>query len=190
MGKIKRDEVTQRENKYLNSKNSNVFWKFINRKMSSKGAIPALRTENENIISDTTEKCNLFKSYFSSIYQNDNGEQPVIEQYTQNSFCHIDFSPEIVYAYLHDLPNKFTLGPDGLNQFFFKQLAFELALPLSIIFQKSFLLHTLPSDWLTANVIPIHKGGDKALVTNYRPISLTSIACKIMESMVKAALLK
>ena len=40
---------------------------------------------------------------------------------------------------------------------------------------------TLPGDWKTATVIPIHKGGDRSLVTNYRPVSLTSVVCKQME---------
>ena len=30
-------------------------------------------------------------------------------------------------------------------------------------------------------VIPIHKGGDRSLVTNFRPVSLTSVVCKQME---------
>jgi hypothetical protein len=40
---------------------------------------------------------------------------------------------------------------------------------------------TLPCDWKRATVIPIHKGGDRSLVTNNRPVSLTSIVCKQME---------
>ena len=39
----------------------------------------------------------------------------------------------------------------------------------------------LPEDWKKATVIPIHKGGDKTLAANYRPISLTSVVCKQME---------
>jgi hypothetical protein len=30
-------------------------------------------------------------------------------------------------------------------------------------------------------VIPIHKEGDGSLITNYRPVNLTSIICKQME---------
>jgi len=30
-------------------------------------------------------------------------------------------------------------------------------------------------------VVPVHKGGDRSLVTNYRPVSLTSVVCKQME---------
>jgi len=40
---------------------------------------------------------------------------------------------------------------------------------------------TLPFDWKRATVFPIHKGGDRSLVTNYRPVGLTSVDCKQME---------
>ena len=37
---------------------------------------------------------------------------------------------------------------------------------------------TIPSDWKKGIVVPIYKGGDRLAVTNYRPISLTSVVCK------------
>jgi len=40
---------------------------------------------------------------------------------------------------------------------------------------------TLPGDWKRATVVPIHKGRDRSLVANYRPLSLTSVDCKQME---------
>jgi len=42
-------------------------------------------------------------------------------------------------------------------------------------------LGNLPEDWLTANVTPIFKKGDRANPSNYRPISVTSIRCKLLE---------
>jgi hypothetical protein len=33
-------------------------------------------------------------------------------------------------------------------------------------------------------VVPIHKGGDRSLFTNYRPVSLTSVVCKQMEHVI------
>ena len=33
-------------------------------------------------------------------------------------------------------------------------------------------------------MIPIHKGSDRSLVTNYRPVSLTSVVCKQMEHVI------
>jgi len=47
---------------------------------------------------------------------------------------------------------------------------------------------TLPGDWKRATVIPIHKGGDRSLVTNYRPVSLTSVVCKQMENVIASYL--
>lgn len=43
-------------------------------------------------------------------------------------------------------------------------------------------------DWGVANVILIFKKGDKVEPGNHRPISLTAIKCKIMESIVRGTL--
>ena len=37
-------------------------------------------------------------------------------------------------------------------------------------------------------VIPIFKKGSRTQPTNYRPVSLTSIACKMLESIIKDSL--
>ena len=42
----------------------------------------------------------------------------------------------------------------------------------------------LPLDWVSANVVPVHKKGDKHLASNYRPISLTFIFIKVMERII------
>jgi hypothetical protein len=44
---------------------------------------------------------------------------------------------------------------------------------------------TVPKDWKTAVVTPIFKKGAKSDPGNYRPVSLTSIPCKIMEGVIK-----
>ena len=56
--------------------------------------------------------------------------------------------------------------------------------PLSIIFNKSILSGKVPSDWRCANVASVFKKGSRAIAENYRPISLTSIICKILESII------
>ena len=43
----------------------------------------------------------------------------------------------------------------------------------------------LPSDFKLAEVRPIYKKGDKSKPGNYRPVSLTSIICEIMETFIK-----
>jgi len=40
-------------------------------------------------------------------------------------------------------------------------------------------------DWRTANVTPLFKKGSKHHVNNYRPVSLTSQICKVIESVLR-----
>ena len=52
------------------------------------------------------------------------------------------------------------------------------------MYNQSLLEGTLPEDWNTANVSAIFKKGVKAMASNYRPVSLTCIICKVLESLV------
>jgi len=61
------------------------------------------------------------------------------------------------------------------------ELAEELAKPLSITCQQSWLPGEFPDDWRIASVTPIHKKGRKEDPGNYRPVSLTLVPGKIME---------
>ena len=60
---------------------------------------------------------------------------------------------------------------------------------LTLIFQSSFDQGQVPEDWKRANVTPLFKKGDKSKAANYRPVSLTSTCCKIMEHIVHSLLI-
>ena len=69
------------------------------------------------------------------------------------------------------------------------ELCDELAKPLAILFYKSLDHGKIPNDWRLANVSPIYKQkGSKSQPGNYRPVSLTSNVCKLMEKVVNRAL--
>jgi hypothetical protein len=61
----------------------------------------------------------------------------------------------------------------------------EISPVLATIYRKSLKEGATPTEWKTANVVPIFKKGSKKLPGNYRPISLTCICCKVMESILK-----
>ena len=75
-------------------------------------------------------------------------------------------------------------GADELVPRFLSLIKWELACPLTILFQSIMASGVVPDDWKVANVVPIHKGGSRNEATNYRPISLTSQVCKIFETIV------
>ncbi|MEG7525297.1 MAG: reverse transcriptase domain-containing protein, partial [Chromatiales bacterium] len=70
------------------------------------------------------------------------------------------------------------------------ELAQELAPILTYIFRRSLALGEVPSDWCIAHVTPIYKKGQKYEAENYRPVSLTSIVCKLMEHVLVSNLMK
>ena len=80
-------------------------------------------------------------------------------------------------------------GPDGIHPAILHECAEILAVPLCIIFQKCLDSNFVPGDWRVANVTPIFKKGDRSLPCNYRPVSLTSVVCKVMESVIKDCVL-
>uniref|UniRef100_A0A493SY89 Reverse transcriptase domain-containing protein n=1 Tax=Anas platyrhynchos platyrhynchos TaxID=8840 RepID=A0A493SY89_ANAPP len=76
------------------------------------------------------------------------------------------------------------MGPDGIHPRVLRELAEELAKPLSIIYQQSWLSGEVPVDWRLANLTPIYKKGWRTDPGNYWPISLTSVPRKLMEQII------
>jgi retron-type reverse transcriptase len=62
-----------------------------------------------------------------------------------------------------------------------KELHDVIAPVLTQIFQISLTSGIVPNDWKHAIVAPVYKKGPKSKPNNYRPISLTCIASKLME---------
>ena len=80
-------------------------------------------------------------------------------------------------------PNKAT-GPDELPPRVLRLVAEPLAPILTFIIQQSLDSGSLPQDWVFANVVGIYKKGDKSCPANYRPVSLTSVVCKLAEHII------
>ena len=62
--------------------------------------------------------------------------------------------------------------------------------PLKLIFDKSLSTGEVPKEWKEANVTPIFKKGSRLGRENYRPVSLTSTICKILEPIVRDHIMK
>ena len=82
------------------------------------------------------------------------------------------------------------MGPDQIHPRVLKQLATAVAPIFTVIFNKSLHSGEVPEDWRKANVAPIFKKGERYNAENYRPISLTCIASKIMEHIVTKHIMK
>ena len=96
----------------------------------------------------------------------------------------IQIGIEGVQAQLQRLNPYKATGPDNISPRVLKEMADVLAAPLTALFQNSLDKSEVPDDWRKARVTPLYKKGDKYLPSNYRPISLTCVICKVMEHIV------
>ncbi len=99
------------------------------------------------------------------------------------------FSIPVVHRELSSLDISKGVGPDEIHPQMVRWLADFLAEPLSKLFANSQTTAVVPTDWRLAIICPIYKKGDPEDVSDYRPVSLTSIICKTFERILKRALL-
>ena len=182
--KVRNYEIA-RESKIIQSNNTGCFYKYINSKLSNKSGVGALKKENGAMATDNVERANLLNKFFSSTNSVDNNVMPGMNRPAATSKLDtVDMNYTTILTTLQKMKINSSSGPDGLPPVLFKKLALELALPLSLLFQSSMSVGQLPAEWKTATVSPIYKSGLACDVNNYRPISLTCIACKIMERII------
>ncbi|XP_064032402.1 uncharacterized protein LOC135192945 [Pogoniulus pusillus] len=156
--------------------NKKCFFKYMNGKRRAKDNLHSLLDREGNIVTKDEEKAEVLNTFFASIFT-----RPV---QSPSDPC------EAVRDLLRHLDPHKSMGPDEIHPRVLRELAAELAKPLSIIYQQSWLTGEVPEDWQLANVIPIHKKGRKEEPENYRPVSLTSVPGKVMEQVILGAITK
>lgn len=72
------------------------------------------------------------------------------------------------------------MGPDKIYTQVLRELADEVAKPLSIVSEKSWTAAEVPTDWKGGSITPVFKKGDKENLGNYMPVNLTSVPRKII----------
>nr|VZI39815.1 unnamed protein product [Spirometra erinaceieuropaei] len=159
--------------------------------LKNKDPVAVLKDGNGVEITENSEKAEHLGQYFASVFTR---ETEFRSRSANNAVETADrvldsilFPIAVVERELKNLKEAKSSGPDNIPAKFLKELANELSKPLAHIFRSSFELGRLPSEWKTANIFPIYKGGARTNANNYRPVSLTCICCKIMEAIVKKA---
>ena len=172
--------------------NPKKFYQYVNSKLRTKSAIGDLKADNGNMVDDDTQKAAMFNSFFGTVFTRENLQNlPDVEKKRcQNELDSIEISESIVRDVLRKLHTDKSPGPDGIHPRVLKECADEISGALAILFQTSLSEGAVPQAWKEANVTPIYKKGSKDDVGNYRPVSLTSVVCKVMERIVRNALLK
>jgi len=171
--------------------NPKSFWNFIKSKGSVNSGLSDIKiSQIDNtclIIKEDQEKAEAFVEHFSKIFTIENNlnftELPTI--LPPNSMPEVTFTEVEVHKQLSSLKIDKSPGPDLLHPRVLYELRDVLVCPLTHLFRQSMIQGIVPEDWKMSTVTPVYKNGKKDSMNNYRPISLTCIACKIMESIVR-----
>ena len=150
-----------------------------------------LKTVSGEYIFDDKIKAEMLNCCFSNNCVRDNGHLPELTLPFTSQDMQLDsvvFTQTYTYKILRKLKNSLASGPDNIPPLFYRKLASCLSGPLTILNRKIVEFGCLPMIWKSALVTPIHKKGSSGCVENYRPISLTCVACKIFEATVKQQL--
>ena len=164
------------------------FWSHVKSKSKSP-RIPEVMYYKGKCSSNPLDKANMFNHFFFQQFSAESLYDVDID-FTDDEKFNIDFNPNTIKSFLQNIDINKAQGPDNLNGAIFKNCSDTLCLPLSIIFKLIYNTGLIPSQWKTANVVPVHKKDDSNNICNYRPISLTCICSKIMERVIYAELLK
>ena len=172
-------------------KNPKIFFRYVNSKIKPKEGISNLTKEDGKLTENDIEKTEVLNNFFQSVYTTeDKNNIPTFEDKTDILLTNIQVTENDMQKALYNLNPSKSQGPDQLHPRILKELSKQLAYPLKKLFDKSMKEGKLPKKWKLAEVKPIFKKGSRADAGNYRPVSLTSIICKLFEGFVRDALFK
>ena len=141
---------------------------------------------------DPEKKAELLNSQFSTFFTEDDGGLPTIQS---NFFSflpqmrHIEINPTVIKNAIDKIKNSSSKTPDDIPSVFIKNCYTSLLVPLSILFNMILQTGKIPDFWRKALIIPIYKKGVSSDPSNYRPISLTSVLCRIFEQIIRTYLI-
>jgi hypothetical protein len=175
-------------------KNSKMFWSYMKQKTSNRVTVGPLVRDGV-VITDDKEMSEVLNQQYCSVFTRENlANMPEVEQnfhFSQDQELQdIKFTRETVKAKLAKLKPNSAPGPDQIWPRVLQKLSATLCIPLAIIFTTCMEEGSVPPDWKLANVTPIFKKGSKGDPANYRPVSLTSVCCKVTESIISDSIVE
>ena len=157
-----------------------------------KDTLGAIKRPDGSAATNNLEKAEILRDVFASTYPStaeiaERARRPARHLQTPADLQvveDVDTSSANLARHLQKLANKRSETPDGISAFVYKQCGPSVCEPLSLIFRRSLEDGAVPDVFRRAIISPVHKKG----ATNKRPVSLTSVPCKLLESIIAEAI--
>ena len=168
-----------------------LFWRYASVRLHTRCQIGDLTAEDGTIARDSLEKADTLSKYFASKFTTeDTGAMPTLESSECTHLCNITITPQLVNQKLAALKPSSSSGPDGIHPKLLISCKDTLSVPLSILFNKSMDSGEVPPEWKLGEVTPIYRKGPTQDPASYRPVSLTSVPSKVLESLARDCILQ
>ena len=192
---VKKAIRTYEEKLCHNIKNdSKSFYSYMRSKHKKKDTVGPLKNHHGVIITDPLETAHELNNYFGSVFTKENMQVVVnpesfFDEKDNINTRNPEITIEMVVYRLAELKEDKTPGPDNLYPKFLKEIRHQIGPFLTQLYKDSIETGVVPRDWRDAIVVPLFKKGNRGMVNNYRPVSMTCIICKILEKIIKEEML-
>ena len=171
--------------------NTKSFFSYLRSKRKLNCTVSALKKPDGTLSQGATDTAGVLLDFFSSVFKEEPfGPLPEFCYANSNEWGNIgniEILDDDVAKYLADLNIYKSSGPDKIHPKLLKSLAGNNIFVRAIgdLFRNCAGTGNIPDVWKEASVIALHKKGPKNLASNYRPVSLTCILCKIYEKFIR-----
>ena len=171
--------------------NPRFFFSYAKQFSVTKTSIGPLLNKNNEFTNSSSEMANILSDQYASVFSIPSPKKHPDEGESDHHTPILDdvvFTEEDIIDAIDELRNNSASGPDGLSAILLKKCKTSLAKPLYSLWRDCLDHGITPSKLKEAHIIPIHKGGNQGVASNYRPIALTSHLIKIFEKVVRNCL--
>ena len=165
--------------------NPKDFYRYSNsQRKDNQGISPPKWRNGSGLAESETEQAEEFNGQFTDVFSKTSENEVRLLEKSTPPMSDIHISNEGVIKMMKGLNPSKALGPDKLHPRVLKEIATELGPVFAHLFQQSLDNVEIPKEWSLVNICRLYKKGDRALPSNYRPVSLTCVPCKMLEHIV------
>ena len=167
---------------------SKSFYAYVRSKQNVRDRVGPLEDNAGNKITQGILMAEELNIHFSSVFtREDTSLLPVKETKFEGSEGERlgQLVVEVVANKIINMKENKSPGVDGIAPKTLKEIVEQICTPLAHVFNMSLQEGIVPLEWKEANIIPLFKKGSRNKSVNYRPVSLTSVISKVLETIIR-----